>query len=307
VFFSPVSHSLVCFVNYSGSSCAVLYPRKKALDDMISQPVELMGCRIDVKLLIDSIKLGISDLMESSLRKMESNGDGTNTNRRCSLMSAGLSLALCIVHRFNVAFGRSAGIFNDVVSGISSHSDVFAMMEGKNGKHGTESKSGSTGSLSPRIMIVQASDDRTRDYNAFMNCVFAAIKEGITIDGCFIPSGMDGHATSSVFLEQVCDRTNGAFLAPGRGAQMGGKLLQVLLTLFLSPISTRRHLNLLSPNKVDFRAKCFITGESVDIAYVCNQCLSIFKEPPKIQCPTCEAHVRTNITTNGEKRKLENQ
>jgi len=61
---------------------------------------------------------------------------------------------------------------------------------------------------------------------------------------------------------------------------------------FLAPRSARPLLNLPIVQKVDFRAQCFETGESVDIAYVCNQCLSIFKKLPLDQCPTCQAEIK---------------
>ena len=39
------------------------------------------------------------------------------------------------------------------------------------------------------------------------------------------------------------------------------------------------------------RARCFESGESIELAYACNLCLSIFKEEPRkgSRCPTCEA------------------
>ena len=65
---------------------------------------------------------------------------------------------------------------------------------------------------SPRILLLQASEDRSRDYNAFMNCAFAAVKHNVVVDGCFVPSGQG--ATSSAFLEQACDLTGGVFWRP---------------------------------------------------------------------------------------------
>jgi len=91
--------------------------------------------------------------------------------------------------------------------------------------------------------------------------------------------------------EQACDRTNGLFLAPPGPAQALGALTEVLTTVFLSPLSVRNNLNLPLLQKVDFRSRCFETGETVDIAHVCNQCLSIFKNKPNENCPTCGAFV----------------
>ena len=63
---------------------------------------------------------------------------------------------------------------------------------------------------SPRVLVLQASDDRPSDYNAIMNCAFAAIKHRIIVDGCFLRC--DDTNASSAFLEQTCDLTNGLFL-----------------------------------------------------------------------------------------------
>jgi transcription initiation factor TFIIH subunit 3 len=125
-----------------------------------------------------------------------------------------------------------------------------------------------------------------------MNCVFAAIKHSIVIDGCFLPVGSKNAPKSSSFLEQACDRTGGIYLSPSGAAQVGAALTEVFMCVFLAPRSARPLLNLPIVQKVDFRAQCFETGESVDIAYVCNQCLSIFKKLPLDQCPTCQAEIK---------------
>lgn len=79
---------------------------------------------------------------------------------------------------------------------------------------------------------------------------------------------------------------------PSGAAQVGGALTEVLLSVFLPPPSVRGGMNLPRQHNVDFRARCFETGESVDLAQVCNQCLSIFKERPSVSCPTCGAMIR---------------
>jgi len=98
--------------------------------------------------------------------------------------------------------------------------------------------------------------------------------------------------TSSAFLEQACDLTGGVFLAPSGAAQVGGALTEVVYSVFLPPLGCRPSMNLPTLNKVDFRARCFETAEIVDMAYVCNQCLSIFSNKPKAgHCPTCSAKI----------------
>ena len=126
-----------------------------------------------------------------------------------------------------------------------------------------------------------------------MNCAFAANKSEIVIDGCFIPTGMKNDEKSSPYLQQMVDQTKGIYLSvPSGAAQVGGALSEVLMSVFLPPSSIRSEMNLPKLHNVDFRARCFETGESIDVAQICNQCLSIFKERPKEFCPTCGAKVR---------------
>ena len=82
------------------------------------------------------------------------------------------------------------------------------------------------------------------------------------------------------------------YSAPSGMAQVGGALTQVLLSVFLAPVPCRTVLNLPALNKVDFRARCFETGATVDQAFVCNLCLSIFRNRPSAPyCPTCQAKI----------------
>ena len=144
------------------------------------------------------------------------------------------------------------------------------------------------GMLSPRMLIVQASEDCTLDYNAFMNCVFAAIKNDVVIDGCFLSS--PNMPETSTFLEQATDRSGGVYSKPKGTAQIFGGLTEVLMTVFLPPLGIRNDLDLPKVTEVDFRARCFETGESLDMGFVCNLCLSIFKnEPSGDYCLTCGA------------------
>jgi len=208
-------------------------------------------------------------------------------------MASAFSLALCIINRFLVATHTGVGV-SAIRSEYFARPDdggVLAMIGGGDDSHKKKKKKANA--WSPRILLVQACNDRSRDYNAFMNSAFAAVKHNIVLDGCFIPSGAGKNATtSSAFLEQACDLTGGVFLAPSGLAQVGGALTEVLMSVFLAPRFIRGNLNLPTINKVDFRARCFESGDIVDMAYVCNQCLSIFKKKPKDECPTCQADIK---------------
>ena len=205
---------------------------------------------------------------------------------RQAAIAAAFSRALCLINRFLVAAKSSVGLSalsEDRFLQRADDEGVVALMGNKKKKSNTAQSA-----WSPRIMIVQASEDRGPDYNAVMNCAFAAVKHQISVDGCFLTAGKPA---SSAFLEQVCDLTGGVFLAPSGAAQVDGALSEVLLSVFLPPLQGRHHLNLPALNKVDFRARCFESGEMVDMAFCCNQCLSVFSKKPKGKCPTCQATI----------------
>jgi transcription initiation factor TFIIH subunit 3 len=217
-------------------------------------------------------------------------------------MAAAFSKALCLINRFLVASQAGLGVSALSTAHYMERAEdegVIALMNTqKNSKHqrtaAGQSQSRRSAAWSPRILLVQASADRSRDYNAFMNCAFSSAKHHITVDGCYLSTELSSSA-SSAFLEQACDLTGGVFLAPSGAAQVGGALTAVLFAVFLPPISCRHQLNLPALHQVDFRARCFETNETVDMAYVCNQCLSIFKNRPQtVECSTCQATIVGN-------------
>ena len=230
---------------------------------------------------------GVADLVARASARAEK-----GTSFRNGGIAAAFSRALCLINRFLVAAKSSVGLSalsEDRFLLRTDDDGVVAMMGNKKKKNNAAQSA-----WSPRIMIVQASEDRGRDYNAVMNCAFASVKHQIIVDGCFLPSGNSNSSASSAFLEQVCDLTGGTFLAPSGAAQIDGALTEVFLSVFLAPLNGRNHLNLPALNKVDFRARCFETGEMVDMAHCCNQCLSVFSNKPAGQCPTCHATIADN-------------
>jgi len=255
----------VMIIGVAGNEAGVLFPRKKALQGFF-----LEG-KIDLRLLQEHFATGVAELVSK-------NGAAVET----ACMAAGVSHALCMINRYLVAN-------NSGISALRNESVLFMKDdEGISGRRQMRK----AGTWSPRILVVQASDDRSNDYNAFMNCAFGAIKHNIVIDGCFIPSGNKNFGSkNSSFLEQACDRTGGVYLAPSGRAQVGAALTEILFSIFLAPLGARTCLNLPAINKVDFKARCFETGETIDKAYVCNQCLSIFKNCPTEICPTCGADI----------------
>lgn len=275
---------------------AVVYPRK---DHVAAWLRATDSYSPNTRRIQQDLVTGVAELIQRAAAKAALNQDPAN---RQAAMAAAFSKALCLINRFLVAaqtgFGVSALQTAHYMERVEDEG-VIALMGNTNSK----SKKKPTldrSAWSPRILILQASEDRSRDYNAFMNCAFAAAKHHVTVDGCFLTAGPAGQ--SSAFLEQACDLTGGVFLAPAGAAQARGALTEVLLAVFLAPLSCRPQLNLPALPKVDFRARCFDSGETVDMAFVCNQCLSIFKNRPKsAKCPTCQA----TIAGTEEARRIE--
>jgi transcription initiation factor TFIIH subunit 3 len=305
-FSSLEKDSVVVIVAVAASECAVVYPRKNQLHEFFQNA----NAKLDIRTLHESLVLGVSELVERAAKKdqaaAETSSETTTSSTVASshaAMAAGLSIALCTINRFLVAANQgvsallAASSITQTAAWKRRQDDqgVLSLMSNDSSSNNQHQKSSSSNlAWSPRILMIQASEDRSHDYNSLMNGVFAATKHNIIIDGCFIPSGIStNHSKSSPFLEQACDYTGGVFLAPSGAAQIGGALNEVLTSVFLAPRHARHKLNLPALNKVDFRARAFDTGESVDMAWVCNQCLSIFKVKPAEYCPTCGADIKS--------------
>lgn len=273
-------------VAVADNECAVVYPRK----DQLAVWLEATDAYTpDTRRIQPDLTTAVYELIERAAAKAAVNQDPAN---RQAAMASAFSKALCLINRFLVAAksGVSALHTAHYMERVDDEG-VIAMGAGKKKKKQT------TSAWSPRILLLQASDDRSRDYNAFMNCAFSACKLGVTVDGCFLTAS--GGNKTSPFLEQACDLTGGVFLAPSGAAQVGGALTEVLFAVFLAPISSRHSLNLPALHKVDFRARCFETSETVDMAFVCNQCLSIFKnKPTSPHCSTCQARIVGNKSSS---------
>jgi len=306
-------------IGVAGDEVGVIFPRKGVgMDRMVN--LDNKSGKIDPESLCICLTLGVAELVQrssarvsrfkeevelkiskqedvSTLLKSDDGGGG-------SAITAATSLALCLINRFMVAANSGVSALKSENNNFQKNEDegVLAMIAG-NSSSGKKAHAKAAeakleqrlarGMLSPRILIMQASTDRTRDYNSFMNCAFAAKKGDIVIDGCFIPAkgGKESKETSA-FLEQACDKTGGIFINPVAPLQINGAFLEVMMTVLLPPLSIRKYLNLPKLNEVDFRARCFETGESLEQGHVCNQCLSIFKNCPKKCCLTCGASIK---------------
>ena len=270
---------------------AVVYPRKNHLAQWLAYPESYTP---DIRRLKEDLVTGVSELVARTLAKQQERQKSrlnADPDSRQAAMAAAFSSALCIMNRLFVAAhagGVSALHHEHYLDRVDDQGVVALMSNKKKGSTATTNAPNYKSAWSPRILLIQASEDRARDYNAVMNCAFACNKNQIVVDGCYLPKSKE---ESSAFLEQVCDLTGGVYSAPSGMSQIGGCLTEVLFSVFLSPLSIRPVLHLPALNQVDFRARCFETGAMVDTAFVCNQCLSIFHNKPTGLCPTCQAKI----------------
>lgn len=296
----------IAILAVADNESAIIFPRKN--HDV--QHVDLNHARPDLARLPSDVLRGVKELLQKAAVRATINDDPAN---RLAGMAGATSRALCYMNRFLVASASGAGIsaLHSTVSaahdpqgggGGSSTSVPILALSGKTGGGGGggHPRGANKGSLSPRMLLIQVSDDRSRDYNAMMNCAFAAAKQQIVLDGCFLGI-LD---QSSSFLEQACDLTGGIYLTPKGATPVGGALTEVLVSGFLPPLIARHVLNVPAIHKVDFRARCFESHATVDMAYVCNQCLSIYKIAPTTEtCPTCNAKILVAAKNNNGRSK----
>jgi len=241
-------------------------------------------------------------------------------------LSAGLSRALCCIHRFQRAQHGSS-------SSLGSGGTAAAAAAG-GGNAAPPSVAGVSSVArqrsKPRVLVLAGSDDVPVQYIPTMNAIFSAQHAGVAIDALVV-GGED-----SAFLQQGAHITGGLYLRPSKPEG----LLQYLLTVFaagegasfcggigggeeeetsdlaaryksalhflphtpelppkpyLKPqpqdTTTRAYLNLYQPTGVDYRASCFCHKRVIDTGFICSVCLSIFcKDNMRLpQCPTCKS------------------
>ncbi|GKY91579.1 hypothetical protein MPSEU_000129800 [Mayamaea pseudoterrestris] len=285
--------AVVIVMGVADNECDMIHPRDaNDVEEFLNDPEHF---EFDLTCLRRDVMEGVAGLTSRAAQMAQA--QTSSQSSRQAAMTSGLSKALCLINRFMVA-SRAKGAVSGAMDtdhfilNRSEDDGVLGLIGGGGSKNKHKQSSAASQSIwAPRVLMVQASEDRSRDYNAFMNCAFAASKQNVVLDGCFLQAA-DKHASSG-FLEQGADLTGGLFLSPAMAAQVHGTLTEILLTVFLPPIPCRRSLHLPALNKVDFRARCFETAETVDMAYVCNQCLSIFKRQPQETCPTCQTSIYT--------------
>ncbi|KAG7338233.1 transcription factor Tfb4 [Nitzschia inconspicua] len=287
--------AVTVLVAVAASEVAVVYPRKDALEDYFRNPEN----KLDSRNLQSNLLSGVAELMAKASAKQQQSSTSDPSNppppltSNLAAMASAFSTALCLINRFLVAANAGVSALHDHHSWNRGNRDDDGVIAALGGGTSGKKPSHKNRVWSPRVLLLQASDDRPSDYNAMMNCAFAAVKQQILVDACFILSPSERASKSSSYLEQTCDMTGGLLSTPSAASQADKALTEVLLTIFLPTRSSRHRLNQVAITNLDFRARSFDTGQIVDMAFVCNQCLSIFSQLPQGRCPTCDAEIRS--------------
>jgi len=212
------------------------------------------------------------NIWESLTERMQQEAARTTTTEDCDSeegkgstsgpsgnLTAGLSLALCYIHRR-----------------LRVRAGLEAVLKGEGSLAREKLRAGGA-----RILVVNATGDTHMKYISFMNCVFSAQKLRVSIDSCCLSP------LPSSFLQQAAAITDGAYVRVPRERQEG--LLQYLLSVFLQDSHSRQHLKMPVLKQIDFRPSCFCHQRKVSVGHVCSVCLSVYCRRVGKSCPTCAA------------------
>jgi transcription initiation factor TFIIH subunit 3 len=195
--------SALIIIAVAGNEVAIVHPRKDHLESFFSNTEMKQDTR---KIQSDLIQ-GVSELVARAAKHVGDPSQPISASQ--AAMSSAFSVSLCLINRFLVATNAGVSALhagNAWNRGNVDDEGVIAAIAGS-GKKKTARKARA---WSPRVLMIQASDDRPGDYNAIMNCAFASVKHQIVVDGCFLRC--DDTNKSSALLEQTCDLTGGLFL-----------------------------------------------------------------------------------------------
>ncbi|KAL3914845.1 MAG: hypothetical protein SGILL_005925, partial [Bacillariaceae sp.] len=159
----------------AGSEVAIVYPRKDALEEYFSNP----ETKLDSSRIRKDLTTGVAELVAKAAANQANNPDQPLTSSLAAMASA-FSTSLCLINRFLVATNSGVSALHDQQSWNRGNGDddgVITALSGAGGGGGGKKKSQKARAWAPRILLIQACDDRPADYNAFMNCAFAASSE----------------------------------------------------------------------------------------------------------------------------------
>jgi hypothetical protein len=139
------------------SEIAVLYPRKDVLAEWLEHPDSYQPNR---HVLAANLASGVADLVARAAAQATK-----GTAFRQAAIGAAFSRALCLINRFLVAAKSTVGLSalseNRFLQRAADDDGVVALMGNKK-----KNQKSASSAWSPRILIVQASEDRGPDYNA---------------------------------------------------------------------------------------------------------------------------------------------
>ena len=207
-FMSLNRDSALVLVGVAGNEVAVLYPRKDHLEEFFSAS----EMKLDSTKIQHNLVQGVSELVTRAANQV---GDSSKpASASLAAMASAFSVSLSLINRFLVASNSGVSALRADHSWNRGNADDEGVIAAIGGGGGKKKVGRKTRAWSPRVLMIQASDDRAGDYNAIMNCAFAAVKHQVVVDGCFLRC--DGRNTTSAFLEQTCDLTGGLFLVSER-------------------------------------------------------------------------------------------
>jgi len=137
-----------------------------------------------------------------------------------------------------------------------------------------------------RILAIQTSPDVSAQYMSVMNCVFAAQKLNVCIDGCVLCIDED-----SSFLQQACQLTRGIYCKP----TIAQGYSHYFLSCFASDINSRRYIAIPLQKEVNYKVSCFCHHVAVNQGFVCSICLSVFCNAAE-KCLVCGTDMSNKIT-----------
>lgn len=220
------------------------------------------------------------------------------TRLATSTVAGALLMALTYTNRL---LRLDQSISTTTASAISSTTSAAGQTAGSSGGQSSILAT----SMGARTLIITANDTYESNYIAIMNSIFAAQKMKVPLDVAKLG------ANDSPYLQQAADATDGVYLH----IKEPQGLMQVLSTAYFIDPSLRSVIILPTNSNVNYKASCFITGNPVDIGYVCSVCLCIMSIiPDSGSCPTCKskfddrylAKLRRGPVIARKKRRLEN-
>jgi len=208
----------------------------------------------------------LSSLLKSSLLDLSVVPSSATSQhkdiKRGSMFSSALSGALCYINRMTSPQVSSLGD-----NGIDRNHTILRQKE-------------------CRILAIQTSPDVSAQYISVMNCVFAAQKLNVCIDGCVLCIDED-----SSFLQQACQLTRGIYCKP----TIAQGYSHYFLSCFASDINSRRYIAIPLQKEVNYKVSCFCHHVAVNQGFVCSICLSVFCNAAE-KCLVCGTDMSNKIT-----------